>query len=203
MLPIPGLAASRCGGGELRDAVIAALRSHLPADAPLRRVPVHVDDDRLFGGLDLVATLAQGRAVQRAGLLVEADRGVLVLAMADRLSDAVAGRIVAAMDGGGDGRCLVVALDDGDGPDERPCRRRCSNGSRFASTCTTRSLRRRKTGRISWTRGRRRRPTRSLRRWSRPRRRWASRPRVRRCSRCARRGPRRGVRGATSSVTTI
>jgi len=108
------------GGGALRDAVIAALRSHLPADAPLRRVPVHVDDDRLFGGLDLVATLAQGRAVQRAGLLVEAAGGVLVLAMADRLSDAVAGRIVAAMDGGGDGRCLVVALDDGDGPDECP-----------------------------------------------------------------------------------
>jgi magnesium chelatase subunit D len=108
------------GGGELRDAVIAALRSHLPPDAPLRRVPVHVDDDRLFGGLDLVATLAQGRAVQRAGLFVEAAGGVLVLAMADRLSDAVAGRIVAAMDGGGDGRCLVVALDDGDGPDERP-----------------------------------------------------------------------------------
>lgn len=108
------------GGGELRDAVIAALRSHLPPDAPLRRVPVHVDDDRLFGGLDLVATLAQGRAVQRAGLLVEAAGGVLVLAMADRLSDAVAGRIVAAMDGGGDGRCLVVALDDGDGPDECP-----------------------------------------------------------------------------------
>lgn len=108
------------GGGELRDAVIAALRSHLPPDAPLRRVPVHVDDDRLFGGLDLVATLARGRAVQRAGLLVEADRGVLVLAMADRLSDAVAGRIVAAMDGGGVGRALVVALDDGDGPDEGP-----------------------------------------------------------------------------------
>ncbi len=107
------------GGGELRDAVIAALRSHLPPGAPLRRVPVHVDDDRLFGGLDLVATLAQGRAVQRAGLLVEAERGVLLLAMADRLSDAVAGRIVAAMDGG-EGRCLVVALDDGDGPDEGP-----------------------------------------------------------------------------------
>ncbi len=108
------------GGGELRDAVIAALRSHLPPGAPLRRVPVHVDDDRLFGGLDLVATLAQGRAVQRAGLLVEAAGGVLVLAMADRLSDAVAGRIVAAMDGGGVGRALVVALDDGDGPDECP-----------------------------------------------------------------------------------
>ncbi len=108
------------GGGELRDAVIAALRSHLPPDAPMRRVPVHVDDDRLFGGLNLVATLAQGRAVQRAGLFVEADRGVLVLAMADRLSDAVAGRIVAAMDGGDVGRCLVVALDDGIGPDERP-----------------------------------------------------------------------------------
>ncbi|MBD8551862.1 magnesium chelatase subunit D [Sphingomonas sp. CFBP 8764] len=108
------------GGGALRDAVIAALRSHLPADAPLRRVPVHVDDDRLFGGLDLVATLAQARAVQRAGLLVEAAGGVLVLAMADRLSDAVAGRIVAAMDGGGVGRALVVALDDGDGPDEGP-----------------------------------------------------------------------------------
>ncbi len=73
------------GGGALRDAVIAALRSHLPAGAPLRRVPVHVDDDRLFGGLDLVATLAQGRAVQRAGLDQCPGRRVAALALVRRV----------------------------------------------------------------------------------------------------------------------
>lgn len=105
------------GGGELRDLVIAELRGGLAQGAPIRRVPAHVDDERLLGGIDLTATLALGRAVASAGLLAEADGGVVIVPMAERLSDATAGRLAAAIDAGNT-RFLAVALDDGVEPEE-------------------------------------------------------------------------------------
>ncbi len=105
------------GDGEMRDAVIDALKAALPQDAPLRRVPVHVDDERLLGGLDLGATLSSGRVVTSAGLLTEAEGGVIVVPMAERMADGTAARIAAAIDGGA--RFVTVALDDGLEPEER------------------------------------------------------------------------------------
>ncbi len=119
------------GGGEVREALIAEMRGGLPAGAPIRRIPAHIDDDRLLGGIDLTATLALGRAISRTGLLAEADGGVVVVPMAERLSDAVAGRLAAVIDTGevvverdgaalrGPARFLLAALDDGAEPDER------------------------------------------------------------------------------------
>ena len=107
------------GGGEWRDEIVAELRRGLAADAPVKRIPVHVDDDRLLGGLDLTATLARGVAVSQRGLLAEADGGVIVLPMAERISEATAGRIAAVIDGG-EARFLMVAYDDGIEPEDQP-----------------------------------------------------------------------------------
>ena len=107
------------GGGELRDAVIATLRAGLPAAAPVRRMPAHIDDERLLGGIDLTATLARGEAVVRAGLLAEAAGGIVVMPMAERMPDATAGRLAAVIDAG-ETPVVAVALDDGVEPDERP-----------------------------------------------------------------------------------
>ncbi len=74
----------------------------------LRRIPAGVGEDRLLGGLDLGATLAAGRPVAQAGILAEADEGVLVLPMAERASRAVAAYISAALDTG-----EVIAQRDG------------------------------------------------------------------------------------------
>lgn len=104
------------GGEMLREAVLADLREGL---GPERRIPVNVDDDRLLGGLDLTATLAAGRPVRRDGLLAEAAGGFVVLPMAERLSEAVAGRIAAAIDTG-DARFVTIAFDDGVEADARP-----------------------------------------------------------------------------------
>lgn len=105
------------GGGEVRDAVLATLRAAFPAGAPVRRVPMHVDDDALLGGLDLGATLALGRLVRQRGLLAAADGGIVVLPMAERLSEASAARITAVLDARAiDDAPLcvaVVAFDDG------------------------------------------------------------------------------------------
>lgn len=104
------------GGEMLREAVLAELRAGL---APERRIPVNVDDDRLLGGIDLTATLAARRPVRRDGLLAEAAGGFVVLPMAERLSEAVAGRIAAAIDTG-DARFVTIAFDDGVAADARP-----------------------------------------------------------------------------------
>ena len=86
---------------------------------------LHTADSRLLGGLDLNATLRAGRPVAERGLLAEADGGVLVLAMAERLPSATTVHITAAMDTGQtiverDGLSLrmparfgVIALDEG------------------------------------------------------------------------------------------
>lgn len=106
------------GGGEQCNRVIDEYRAALGKDGALLRVPINVDDDRLIGGLDLAATLATGAPVRRTGILEEARGGAIVLPMAERIGDAMAGRIAAAIDGGGG--FVTIALDDGVEDDERP-----------------------------------------------------------------------------------
>lgn len=109
----------RAPAGPPRDAWLALLRGVLPEGTPLRRMPAHIGDDRLLGGLDLGATLQARRPVRRAGLLEEAAGGLLLLAMAERLPAATAGRIASAMDGPAGRAPGLVALDEGEA-DEAP-----------------------------------------------------------------------------------
>jgi magnesium chelatase subunit D len=118
--------------GPVRDRFLAVQKSFLPPEAPLRRLPLHVGDDRLLGGLDLSATLSAGRPVAARGLLAEANGGVVIVAMAERVGAGVAARLAAALDSGevvaerdglslrGEAAIGVVALDEGITEDERP-----------------------------------------------------------------------------------
>lgn len=99
-----------------RDAVLAFLTEQF-AGRPVRRLPVHIDEERLCGGIDVASSLSAGRRVEQAGLLQEAAGGLLVVPMAERLSAMVAGRIAQAMDAGA-GFALVL-IDDG-GEEEVP-----------------------------------------------------------------------------------
>jgi magnesium chelatase subunit D len=122
----------RAGAGPARDAWFAAVRSLLSDDAPVRRVPLHVTDGRLLGGIDLPATLRAGRPIAERGLLADANGGVLVLAMAERMAPTTAAHLCAVLDTGvvaleRDGLAVraasrfgVVAFDEGLEPDERP-----------------------------------------------------------------------------------
>ena len=117
--------------GPTRDFWLGFLRDSLPAAAPLRRVPLHIQDARLLGGLDLAATLQMGRPVAQKGVLAEADQGVVLLAMAERLPSGTAARMNAVIDTREvvmerDGLALrqaarlgVVALDEGMAEDEQ------------------------------------------------------------------------------------
>lgn len=118
--------------GPLRDRLLADLRALLPHDAPFLRAPLHVTEDRLLGGLDLSATLQQGRPCVARGILERAHGGVIALAMAERLPSWTAAQIAAALDAGEamlerDGftrrtpaRFGVIALDEGIDADEQP-----------------------------------------------------------------------------------
>jgi magnesium chelatase subunit D len=95
-----GGASLRAMPGPARDAWLAQFRAWLPAAIPWRRIPSHVTDNRLLGGLDLAATLAANRPVAERGILADADGGVVVLTMAERVSANVAARLTAVIDTG-------------------------------------------------------------------------------------------------------
>ncbi|MDP2007830.1 MAG: magnesium chelatase subunit D [Rubrivivax sp.] len=126
-----GGVAVRAGAGPVRDRWLAGFRALLPADMPQRRLPGHIADDRLLGGLDLSATLATGKPVAQRGLLAETHGGVVLVPMAERMSTANAGRLAAALDSGTVGferdgisarwpaQFGVLACDEG-GEDDHP-----------------------------------------------------------------------------------
>ncbi len=87
----------RAHAGPVLDAWLALLHGLL-AGRSWTRMPVSISDERLLGGLDLPATLAAGRPVLQAGVLVAANEGVIVLPMAERLPVGTAARIAAALD---------------------------------------------------------------------------------------------------------
>ena len=117
--------------GPVREQWLADTRELLPPGQPRRKIPLHVTDGRLLGGLDLTATLRAGRPVAEHGLLAEADGGVVELAMAERVRGSPVSYLCNALDTGEvvlerDGIALrsparlgVIALDEGSNEDEQ------------------------------------------------------------------------------------
>jgi magnesium chelatase subunit D len=108
--------------GPERDDWLKTLATAFPPGTPIRRMPVGITDERLLGGLDLAATLSSGRPLRSAGLLAEANGGVIVVPMAERLPLETAARLAQVLDGGevpGVGgpavpaRFALVLLDEG------------------------------------------------------------------------------------------
>ncbi len=114
-----------------RDEWLEAFRKLLPADAPWRRVPLGIADSRLLGGLDLAASLSAGRPIAQAGLLSEANGGMIILPMAERVESQMIARIAAVLDSGAlrvarEGitmaratRFGIVAMDEGASEEEQ------------------------------------------------------------------------------------
>jgi magnesium chelatase subunit D len=114
-----------------RDQVEAWLPELVPSGGAIQRLPAHVTDDRLLGGLSLADTLRAGKVVTERGLLARADGGLLIVPMAERLDGGVASHLASALDRGevlveregvGDrrpSRFGLVALDEGVADDEQ------------------------------------------------------------------------------------
>jgi magnesium chelatase subunit D len=120
----------RSPAGPVRDAWLLRLTA-LSGERTLRRMPAAIGDARMLGGLDLAATLSSGKPVAERGLLADADGGIVLVAMAERLGPATAARLVLAQDAGEvtierDGithtspsRFGIIALDEGIDPEEQ------------------------------------------------------------------------------------
>jgi len=113
-----GGAVLRAAPGPIRERWLEALRAALTPGTPWRRLPSGIGDDALLGGLDLAATLAAGRPISRAGLLAEADGGIIVVPMAERLPPGTASRLAAVLDTGmasdQPARFGLILLDEGE-----------------------------------------------------------------------------------------
>jgi magnesium chelatase subunit D len=115
----------------IRDELLDGLRKMMPQGAAWRRVPLGIADNRLLGGLDLAASLHNGRPVAQRGLLAESDGGILILPMAERVESQTIARITAVLDQGAlniaresvtlaqPTHFSVVALDEGATEEER------------------------------------------------------------------------------------
>lgn len=120
------------GPGPTRDRWLNYLDDLFPLDTPRCRLPSHVGEDRLLGGLDLAATLRAGRPIAESGLLAQANGGYLIAAMAERMRPTIAAHLAGALDRGEtaverDGfshlaptRIAVIALDEGIAGEEAP-----------------------------------------------------------------------------------
>ncbi|GAA0787117.1 VWA domain-containing protein [Roseibium denhamense] len=121
---------ARAGG--VRDAYLSFLKSYLSADTPWARMPCSVTWSALLGSPDFTATAHQGRLMMQPGLLARADKGVLLLPMAERLEAGHAAVIGQAMDTGKvptpshaaapnaiqTTRFMALAVDESAGPEE-------------------------------------------------------------------------------------
>lgn len=125
-----GGVALRACPGPVRDTWLEAWREGLAAERPVRRIPLHIAESRLLGGLDLAATLRAGLPVSERGLLAECDGGFALLAMAERAARSTVAHLATALDRGeltlaregvnGDvaARLALIALDEGQADDE-------------------------------------------------------------------------------------
>ena len=90
----------RAPPGPWRSAWLRQLQDQAAALGPVVRMPHRVDLESLCGGLDWTLSLAQGSAVRRAGLLERADKGVLLVSMAEQIPRDCAGLLAQALDRG-------------------------------------------------------------------------------------------------------
>ncbi|MEL6769189.1 MAG: VWA domain-containing protein, partial [Pseudomonadota bacterium] len=108
----------RARPGHARDAWCTGLRGLLGDEVSWHRLPPASGVVPLLPGLDLAATLAEGRPVRNSGLLARAAGGVLVVPAAERLERGVVGALAQRLDTGGEAPA-VIALDEGAEVDER------------------------------------------------------------------------------------
>jgi len=108
------------GASPARDALVSALNDAMAsAGKPMRRMPGHIDDERLLGGIDIAASLSAAKSVRQRGLLEETAGGIITIPMAERIEPGIAGRLAQHCDESDAGPALVL-LDDAVEADDAP-----------------------------------------------------------------------------------
>ncbi|MEM1150302.1 MAG: magnesium chelatase subunit D [Pseudomonadota bacterium] len=116
--------------GPVRDIWLREVQRLMPAAAPWVIVPAGASQDRLIGGVSIERSLRTGTLSAERGLLSEADGGVAVLRMAERMDAGDAAPIAGALEAGrvrversgvsrtDPARFGVIALDEGESAEE-------------------------------------------------------------------------------------
>jgi len=99
--------------GPVRESWIAMFRRFLPDTKPFIKVPHHVANDRLLGGLDVAATLSSGKAIAERGLFSHVHGGALHLLSSERFALDKASYLAAALDNADSNGFGIVACDEG------------------------------------------------------------------------------------------
>lgn len=103
---LTALLTTRIGGvhlrappGPVREYWLTRLQI-LSGQSRLRKIPANVPESRLLGGIDLAATLAQGKPIAERGLLTECDDHIVIAAMAERMPRNTIHHLCSALDEG-------------------------------------------------------------------------------------------------------
>lgn len=96
--------------GPVRDHYLTHLTSLFPHAG---KIHPSTGEDALFGGFDMLATLREGRPVEKAGILQR--HPVSILSMAERCQPHLSARLAQAID---EGSACLIACDESAGPDE-------------------------------------------------------------------------------------
>lgn len=97
--------------GPVRDVFLDAVMRRFPDAA---RAHCKMNDEAFFGGIDVTASLGEGRIVERSGLVGR--NAVVILGMAERCPLHLAARLASALDAGE--IAALILLDEGAEPDE-------------------------------------------------------------------------------------
>lgn len=101
--------------GPVRDAFLDLLKDLL--DCPVHRLPATLDQTAISPALDLGETLRSGREVRSRGLLERAAGSVLLVPMAERMTQGIAAALAASLDD--PNPAALVLLDEGAEPEEK------------------------------------------------------------------------------------
>jgi len=101
----------KAGFGPVRQTWLTQLQA---LGLNVHRMPHHIDQERMLGGIDLSVTLAQGRVIEQVGLLAQADQGLVIVAMSEKLAPHTLAMLVQSQDLG-----EIQALEKGK---THPCR---------------------------------------------------------------------------------
>ncbi len=83
---------------DVRQTWLDIINEFLPSSSHIVKVPTNISDERLIGGLDLVATINSGNPVVQEGILSQANGGYLLLPMAERNTPLTIASICSALD---------------------------------------------------------------------------------------------------------
>ena len=89
----------RASPGPVRDYWLDRVES-FSEQSHLRKIPANIPEARLLGGIDLAATLQQGKPIAETGMLGECHERIVIAAMAERLPRNTVHHLCVALDDG-------------------------------------------------------------------------------------------------------